>query len=462
MDWRTLQYPAFQVLWSSLSQDDRPAPLQIRSFTSDSYRAIKERERKKRCQQNNAISKQWSNTQNKDVLSESASEETVLEMPPMDCGPNDGISTSESVVLQRATPINQHDYRTKPDHDLQHKFGSLGAAPISPLEDAAQCLSLPTTPAMSPNAPSSSRSEVFAGTEQSCKTLRERDPHQSATSVDELHVIIPDDDAGTSVQQPENGILYGKELAVATPSYPTHAYSDAAGCNSNSSEHILAVTRRPPSRHTSDQLALAEILPDAQSHVVSIGRNVGSATCRAGPGRAGRTNWKCKSMTQSPWTSERDQHLLHLRDVAQLNWETIVNYFPEATPNAVKRHYKQLNERKINRQTVGKQRTWRARGRGTATFPATSACGKAAAKVGKNHQIQPIAVSRRPATSTAPEHDNTRRRRNVTTRLDNGRDVAFLASPTHGDARQRTSRSGRPILHPFRHRPSEGYLYEDA
>lgn len=44
---QTLQHPTFRVLWSSKTSEGSRPPLQIRSFTSDSYRALKEREGKK-------------------------------------------------------------------------------------------------------------------------------------------------------------------------------------------------------------------------------------------------------------------------------------------------------------------------------------------------------------------------------------------------------------------------------
>ena len=73
-------------------------------------------------------------------------------------------------------------------------------------------------------------------------------------------------------------------------------------------------------------------------------------------------------MAQVPWTSEQDEQLLHIRDVAQLQWRNIVTYFPDATLLALKRRYKQLNNAKTTRQAVSTQQTSRVRGRKRAAF----------------------------------------------------------------------------------------------
>jgi hypothetical protein len=65
MDCKTFQNPTFQVLYSGIFRDDHPPPLQIRHFTSDSYEAIKKRERKKSGRRQQNIIEQRSSVWNK-------------------------------------------------------------------------------------------------------------------------------------------------------------------------------------------------------------------------------------------------------------------------------------------------------------------------------------------------------------------------------------------------------------
>ena len=62
MDWKSLRNPTFQVLYSVISHDDRPPPLQIRSFASESYKAIKERERR------NSVRREENNTEQRSTI----------------------------------------------------------------------------------------------------------------------------------------------------------------------------------------------------------------------------------------------------------------------------------------------------------------------------------------------------------------------------------------------------------
>ncbi|KAK4983154.1 hypothetical protein LTR66_007651 [Elasticomyces elasticus] len=224
---------------------------------------------------------------------------------------------------------------------------------------------------------------VFAGTE----------PDQTADFIGDVQVTtFGGDDSSTSVQHPDNELPDETDLAGATSSYPTNAagfYTDSCeqliqACDpppstlvslGSRSEDMLAAATSHAGGHIGDDLALAKVPQRGRIDSLSIDRNIGLCICRAGLGQAGKTNRKCKSTTQRPRTSERDELLLHLRNVAQLNWGTIVTYFPETTPSAVKRRYNQLEERKMTCQTVGKQSSLRAHGRRRASFLATSACG---------------------------------------------------------------------------------------
>ena len=267
VDWQTVLYPAFPVLWCSISHDDRPAPLQIRPFTSDSHRIIKERERKKKRRQINTKSEQWSEAQNKDVLSESASLDTVL--PPADSGRSDGISVLDSGDLQRPLPVLQDDCRTQLNDDFQPKLASLSAASMSLLEGQSegefQCLPLATS-AFSPNPLDLAYSEITTGTELGCETLREAGLDPSITSTVELRGIPSDDDTATSIQQPDR--------YISDPCEQQSQSGDAAVSLELMSEHKLAVATTPPSRHFADESGLAEATPDRPIHVVGMDQDI--------------------------------------------------------------------------------------------------------------------------------------------------------------------------------------------
>ncbi|KAK0951306.1 hypothetical protein LTS01_025303 [Friedmanniomyces endolithicus] len=199
---------------------------------------MKERERKKRCRQKNTNCKQWSDTKNKQVLSEPALLGTVLATDRTDSEPNDGIFASDSGDPQVALLVTYDDCGTQSAGDLQHKLAALSAASISPLEvrpkGGAQCRPVSASCATYPKAPDPACSEVIAGMELDFKALQEG----NSTSADELHVIPLDEEADSSVQQPEYEILHERNLKVATPSYSMPVCTNASECTAESSEQL--------------------------------------------------------------------------------------------------------------------------------------------------------------------------------------------------------------------------------
>ena len=479
VDRKTLQHPTFRVLRFSRPNEDRVAPLQIRCFTSNSYKAIKERERRKGCRQINTSSQRRSNAQTREGRSEPAQSAAVLEMPRMHSAANNVIPTSDSGDLRRELSVTQDNSRIQPDDDLQQHFSSSSASSKSVLKGGfgggVQCLASPPSRATSPNA-RGSESEVITGEEHESELFHDWDPNQRAHSLDDVPMITADsDDAGTSVRKPEIRTRNDTELAVATSSYLTPADSSAARCRSDSceqlieshstrspslvslesnSEHMVAAATSPKyvlSKHLANE-ALAKVLLDEPRHTVGVARTVGSRTCQA---RSERTLWiECKSTPQRPWTSEQDEHLLHLRDVAQLNWRNIVSYFLGTTMNAVKGRYKHLNECRMACQIVGDEPKSRLNMNRRSTHLAASTFQKAAKKCRAPSRPK----SRRQPIDSLAEHYGPPHRRRVTKQANDAEDVALLADPTHEDVCQRTSHCGRPIRHPFRRRPIEGYL----
>ena len=471
VEWQALQCPPFQALWPG----DRPAPLQIRTFTSECYDAIKRRERKKRYRRKDINTEQRSSVLDKEDMGESVQAEAMLEITRMASGPQDVVSASDP----RDLLVVQDDSITQLDDELQHKLSSPSAGSISPLEGppsgGVQCLTSLSSPAKSSNARGLD-SVVFTGSEHEWELFYDRDPEQRAPSLDDVHMNSADsDDPGTSVQQPEIGTCNNIELAIETPSYPTPADSNAAGCRSHLCEQLTeshgTLSSSPESLESNSGLmvaaatglkclssksvadeALAKVLLDGPSRTFGVAGTVGSCTCRA---RSERTGWiECKSTPQSLWTGEQDEQLLHLRDIAQLNWKNIVSYFPGMTLDAVKGRYKHLDQCRMACPVVDdepKPGAYRCR-RTTCLGVSNSR------KATKECRVSSMVKARKQGFSSPAEHHIPPRHRRVTKRANNTEDVALLAAPTNGDAGHRTSRSGRPIRHPFRHRLREGYL----
>ena len=208
---------------------------------------------------------------------------------------------------------------------------------------------------MSPIAPGFTCSKLITDTELGCDTPQGADPEQSNASAHVVDMIVSDN-VDTSVEEPRNAILHQTDLAALTRSYSTPVHSPVAGCNFELCEQPMQEADSAPPSLLSPQpnavpilaaamsplrneFTLAKGLPDAQGHTYRDGHQ-GSHAWRVGVGQASTH----KSMPQNPWTKDLDEHLLHLRNVAQLKWGTLVNYFPAMTPNAVKRRYQQLSE----------------------------------------------------------------------------------------------------------------------
>ena len=475
---QALQCPPFQAMWP----DDRPAPLRIRAFTSESYEAIKKRENKKRYLHKDINTEQrsivWNKKETGEIARAEAMGQITRQITRMDSGPQDVVLSSDSRSSERDLLVVQDGGKMQLDDELQHEFSSPCAVPISSLEGSfsgeVQFLAARASPAMSHNARGSD-SEVFTGVQQEWELFHDRDPDARTASPDHVHMITDAGDASTFDRQREIGTHSDTELAVATSSYPTPADSSATGHRSDSCEQLTEdrsnrspslVSLKPnsepvvaaatglkclSSKHVADE-ALAEVLPDEPSHTVGVGRTVGSLTCPAG---SEPTGWiEHKSTPQSAWTSEQDEHLLHLRDMAQLSWRSVVSYFPGMTLDAMKGRYKYLNERRLICQIVGDEPKSRLHVCRRTTDLATPTSRKA----GKKYRAPSKAKSRKQPTSILAQHHSTLNRRHVTKQTKTTKDVASLAAATHEDACQRTSRCGRPIRHPFRHRAGDGYF----
>ena len=464
MDRQKPQFHTFQVLWCSNAHNDRPPPLQMRSFTSDSYRALKEREQKKR-QQWKAVSKKWNKAQCGDVPGELASSGTALEMPRSSEW-NDSICISKSTNSRKPSAA-QEDAQVQLDDTLRrlHPLGNSSSTVVgTPSEAVARSLPVDISNTMSISALESACSEVVPSKELDCGIIQEADVGRSATPANELDIIIPDD-ADASIEQPGNGCLDEVDFVCQAPSPMTPIYSsNPEPCERQGQGDNIALPKpvclQPNAEHMPVaamsieryESILADALPVTQSHVSRNDNSAKSSTRRVGLGWKGE---KFTSALQIPWTNNHDEYLLHLRDVAQLDWRRVVKYFPEATPSDVKRRYRELIDAGTTCDTGRTQQMPRARGRKSATRFLTSSSSKTVPMATKNHSTllhgsaTPVMVKRKIATP--------RCRR--TTKQDNARRTVTDPSLTAcDDAFQRTSRCGRTIRHPFRYRPTEGYI----
>ena len=457
MDWKTLQNPTFQVLCSVISRDDRPPPLQIRSFTSDSYKAIKERERKTsgRREQNNT--EQRSSVWRKEDTGAPAGAAAAQEITRMDSCPHDVMSTTHSGGSGREPLIVQDGGRTQEDDELQHRLSSPGAVPISPLKDLSsgeiQCLAAPASLAMSPKARDSD-SEVCTDAEQEWGVCHNRVPVPRTTSLEDVHMITADeDDASTFDQQPHVQTRNDTGLAVESFLYPTPTDSSPGGRSDPCEQLIESRGTRSPSPVSLEPNSALVVAAAAGFECLSSTHVAdGALTYQAKSERASWTD--CTSTPISAWTSGQDEQLLHLRDIAQLNWRNIVSYFPGMTVDAIKGRYKHLNGSRVTCQTVGAKAKPRVQMRQRTTYLTPSTPQKAAKKCRASSRTEP----RKQPMSTLSKHHGTPPHQHVTKRAESTKYVASLAGATYEDVCQRTSRCGRPIRHPFRHRRSEGYL----
>jgi len=155
-----------------------------------------------------------------------------------------------------------------------------------------------------------------------------------------------------------------------------------------------------------------------------------------------------KSNQATLWTGDKDERLLHLRNVAQLTWPEIAVYFPEMAPGTVEIRCQELTKPRGGQQIVAKRRRQHNRAPNMAApgFPSSRRPAQLKARTsqtGSSHTCRQWHA----CYGKIDRHLN-----------DSKGSATILLHPAEKGASHRTSRSGRPILHPFRHRPSEGYV----
>ncbi len=289
MDWQKGGYQSFQIMWSTKPHNDCVPPLQVRSFTSDSYRAIKERERK-RCQQKKAASKQWRTIPHSEVRRESTLLDAAVDVLWRGTELDEDIYMSDSRSLQ---PVAQEDCRVQSDGGTQQNLHRPSAQPTCLVEvdceGITRYLDASTSSASPPIALGPTLAELITDTEQGSDSSQAMDPEQSSASAYEVDMIVPND-IDTPVEEPGSAVLNETALASPTPSYPTPTHSYVAGCNTEPCEQTMqdgdSASPRPASPQpktvqvltaatgpSRDELGLARGLLDAQGHTCRNGHH---------------------------------------------------------------------------------------------------------------------------------------------------------------------------------------------
>ena len=211
LDWKTLQLTAFKVQQYSTSAEKRPAPLQMRPFTSESYEAIKERERRKRCPKMNTHASRGPYAQTTEDVAKTVQPAPALETSRLHFAAGEVAPASHSEDLQSEESVIP-DYGIKHgEDDFQHKSRLLGAPSVSTFEGrSGGGVSHPTSlasPAMSPDTRLELESEQFNTPHPNDRTSPLCDVQMISSHGDEGHGPL---------QQPRTGGNVDPELCITS------------------------------------------------------------------------------------------------------------------------------------------------------------------------------------------------------------------------------------------------------
>ena len=270
------------------------------------------------------------------------------------------------------------------------------------------------------------------------------------------------DDAGIFDLQPCIRTRNDAELTAESPSYSTPADSSAEG-RSDLCEQLIksreirscspvsldpssgpvltaATDLGSPSSTPVTDAALTEAMSDEPSHATGVDGHLGLLTR---VDRFEQARWKdCKRTPPNAWTSDQDKQLLHVRDIAQLNWKNIVNYFPGMTPDAIKVRYKHLNGSKMTFETLANETNQRAQMRKRRSYLTTSTSPRVAKKCRASSRTE----SRKQSISIMPEYHATPHCGRVTKRAKPTKYMVSLAAATREVECQRPSLSPSMLI----------------
>ena len=211
LDQQALQSQAFQVLDLCILDDERPAPLRILSFTSDSYDAIKAKENKKRDVRRKAISQREDNNHRRRYYGDAEFEASCR---PMELDVDIVRACDDflpSVASASVEPIN---------------------VPMLRLEDETQGLLMAVSPLDSVTSRSHDSPERVMG----ARRLSD-DPHvchfdYATGSANDFPMITVDDTGeGASVSEPLYKVQDPMGIEMAFPASPSPTCESGVDCS---------------------------------------------------------------------------------------------------------------------------------------------------------------------------------------------------------------------------------------
>lgn len=341
--WQTLQQPTFRVLWSSETSKDRPLPLQIRPFTLDSYRALKEREEtreSRRCSK----SKRWHEAHIQSDPNECPTRAT-LEVPPTGFECDDRIVALDSNQL--LLPVQDDSEAQAEDRTILDLLDSprISEGEMQAVDVTSRLPAFHTSPSPHP-VPTPLENPGQSG--QTCNTTAGPDNDQKRKSVK----AIPDETGDVDQLLGDESDCERHVADSSTPAssdrcrYATCSDLDYCGCPSrrDHSPRLTTFDAHSTQPHR-PATAVESVKSTTVEHFVidawGLKDNAGIGLFDVNSSYKGRLS---DSMSQTAWTTDLDGDLLHLRDVAQLHWQTLVTYFPGIAPNDVRRRYQQLKK----------------------------------------------------------------------------------------------------------------------
>lgn len=454
---QTLQHPTFHVLWSSKTSEGSRPPLQIRSFTSDSYRALKEREGKKDRRQRGK-NKRCHRLQIPRNRSECfPGEATGVSRASFQCNDSTVVLDSNTLLSPMQDDLKaQAEGRTlsllggprRPEAQMQAIDGSSCSSAVE------SC----TSPSPHPGLTHQGNSEA---SRWSCDTIAGSNNEQNPPSAPTL-VRTLCHEPGVMNKGLGDGSDDGKYAADSASSASSHTGGCASdsdllssGCPISRDRPLRVGIRNEQSAKPPRTAVMAESVDSMNAEHFRIDTRQHEETAEERPCDI---DLSCKaqvfeSTAQTAWTKDLDKHLLHLRDVAQLTWHTLVAYFPGTAPIDVRRRYQQLTKKAAADQAMDDPHLSQRDVRSLTHLLSDARGGNAQTPVAKTRPLHSALPTKKQAT--APRHPARRRRTNAQAVECEPAPSSTLA---YRDTQQRTSRCGRRILHPFRHRRSEGYL----
>ena len=235
MDWQTFQTPDFPVLWCSIPRDDRPAPLQIRSFTSDSYKSIKERERKTSCRRKGIAHERRSGAQHTEDWHASIRAEAISEITRTASGAQDVVLASTTHGSHNDRLAIENSGKGQLNDEVKYEVTSDAARSINllgqPSVDGFGCVSLPRMSAFSSDTRTDR--EVLLGSQHPGDSSHDRGPDSFASLLHDVPLLTGNGDhLGGSAQEREIGTRNDTDIAIKSSSYCGPTDISFVGCPS--------------------------------------------------------------------------------------------------------------------------------------------------------------------------------------------------------------------------------------